>query len=47
MKISRTVMDMYGDGDRNSDDATVVAGMKAKSEEFAASGHKVYLPVVD
>ncbi len=41
-------MDMFsGDEAVNSDDATVVAGMKAKSEEFAASGHKVYLPVVD
>ncbi|RAG80946.1 phosphomethylpyrimidine synthase ThiC [Streptacidiphilus pinicola] len=48
MKISRTVMDLYADADGvNGDDATVVAGMKSKSEEFAASGHKVYLPVVD
>ncbi|WP_042366748.1 phosphomethylpyrimidine synthase ThiC [Streptacidiphilus neutrinimicus] len=49
MKISKTVMDMFAGDDAalNGDDATVVAGMKAKSEEFAAQGHKVYLPVVD
>ncbi|WP_042384819.1 phosphomethylpyrimidine synthase ThiC [Streptacidiphilus melanogenes] len=48
MKISKTVMDMFaGEGAVNGDDATVVAGMKAKSEEFAATGHKVYLPVVE
>ncbi|WP_037602733.1 phosphomethylpyrimidine synthase ThiC [Streptacidiphilus rugosus] len=48
MKISRTVIEMFaGDEALNSDDATVVAGMKAKSEEFAAAGNRVYLPVVD
>jgi phosphomethylpyrimidine synthase len=48
MKISKTVMDMFGGVDAlNSDDATVVAGMKSKSEEFKAQGSKVYLPVVD
>jgi phosphomethylpyrimidine synthase len=48
MKISKTVIDMFaGDAALNSDDATVVAGLKAKSEEFKAQGSKVYLPVVD
>ncbi|MEY9870790.1 phosphomethylpyrimidine synthase [Streptacidiphilus sp. MAP12-33] len=48
MKISRTVMDMFaGEEPLNGDDATVVSGMKAKSEEFMAQGGKVYLPVVD
>ncbi|MBF9068115.1 phosphomethylpyrimidine synthase ThiC [Streptacidiphilus fuscans] len=51
MKISKTVMDMYGSGGsaggEDGDDDTVVAGMRAKSEEFKAQGAKVYLPVVD
>jgi phosphomethylpyrimidine synthase len=39
MRISRDINERYG--------AEIEAGMKAKSEEFAAGGHRVYLPVVD
>ncbi|WP_159400957.1 hypothetical protein [Streptomyces sp. NRRL B-24484] len=48
MKISRTITEKYGNGaPEPEDDAEAVEGMKAKSEEFAAQGNRVYLPLAD
>ncbi|WP_037601632.1 hypothetical protein [Streptacidiphilus rugosus] len=49
MKISQSIRDEYGaDLAVDADDAAAAeAGMRAKSEEFAAAGNRVYLPVVD
>jgi phosphomethylpyrimidine synthase len=48
MKISRTITEKYGDGAPEPEyDAEAVEGMKAKSEEFAAQGNRVYLPLAD
>ncbi|NUP33603.1 MAG: phosphomethylpyrimidine synthase ThiC [Streptomycetaceae bacterium] len=51
MKISRTITETYGPLGAASDALTsgdvAEDGMRAKSEEFARSGHRVYLPVTD
>ncbi|MDT3400380.1 phosphomethylpyrimidine synthase ThiC [Streptomyces sp. B1866] len=49
MKISRTITEQYGaDMGLTSEDAgEAAAGMRAKSEEFAASGNRIYLPIAD
>ncbi|KJK54750.1 phosphomethylpyrimidine synthase ThiC [Saccharothrix sp. ST-888] len=52
MKISQQIRNEHGDGSTavatDTDfDAEAVAGMAAKSEEFAASGNRVYLPLAD
>ncbi len=47
MKISKTIMDTYGDEMAVTSDDEAEAGMKAKSEEFAANGNRVYLPLAD
>jgi len=47
MKISKNIMDTYGDGLAVTGDDEAEAGMKAKSEEFAANGNRVYLPLAD
>ncbi|MFI6447533.1 phosphomethylpyrimidine synthase ThiC [Kitasatospora sp. NPDC050543] len=48
MKISRSITELYGDKAENNEyDAEAVAGMQAKSEEFAAQGNRVYLPLAD
>jgi phosphomethylpyrimidine synthase len=48
MKISRTITEKYGDIAAEPDyDEAALAGMKAKSEEFAAYGNRVYLPLAD
>ena len=43
MKISHGIREEFGP----ELDADPVAGMRAKSDEFAANGHRVYLPVAD
>ncbi|MDY0812460.1 phosphomethylpyrimidine synthase ThiC [Kitasatospora purpeofusca] len=50
MKISQKIRDEHGDGSTavaTEFDAEAVAGMAAKSEEFAAKGNRVYLPLAD
>ncbi|MGC0415307.1 phosphomethylpyrimidine synthase ThiC [Embleya sp. AB8] len=50
MKISQKIRDEHGDGSsavRTDFDAEALAGMQAKSEEFAAHGNRVYLPLAD
>ena len=50
MKISQKIRDEHGDGSTavaTGFDAEAVAGMAAKSEEFAAQGNRVYLPLAD
>jgi phosphomethylpyrimidine synthase len=49
MKISRTITEKYGaDMDVAGEEAReVAAAMQAKSEEFAAAGHRIYLPLAD
>jgi phosphomethylpyrimidine synthase len=49
MKISRSISERYGrELDPASDEARAAeAGMRAKSEEFAAAGNRVYLPIAD
>ncbi|GAA4858582.1 phosphomethylpyrimidine synthase ThiC [Kitasatospora terrestris] len=47
MKISKSIMDTYGDDMAVTGDDEAVAGMKAKSAEFAAKGNRVYLPLAD
>ncbi|MFJ1753637.1 phosphomethylpyrimidine synthase ThiC [Kitasatospora sp. NPDC088134] len=47
MKISKSIMDTYGDDMAVTSDDEAEAGMKAKSEEFAANGNRVYLPLAD
>ncbi|WP_406201128.1 phosphomethylpyrimidine synthase ThiC [Kitasatospora sp. NBC_01560] len=47
MKISKSIMDTYGDEMAVTSDDEAEAGMKAKSEEFAARGNRVYLPLAD
>ena len=47
MKISKSIMDTYGDDMAATGDDEAEAGMKAKSEEFAAGGNRVYLPLAD
>ncbi|MBC2873762.1 thiamine biosynthesis protein ThiC [Streptomyces sp. TYQ1024] len=44
MKISQDIRREHG-GDLGATD--IEAGMRAKSEEFAASGNRVYLPLAD
>ncbi|GLW54225.1 phosphomethylpyrimidine synthase ThiC [Kitasatospora phosalacinea] len=46
MKISKSIMDTYGD-ELGVNDDEAAAGMRAKSEEFAAQGNRVYLPLAD
>ncbi|MFD9127711.1 phosphomethylpyrimidine synthase ThiC [Kitasatospora sp. NPDC059571] len=50
MKISQKIRDEHGDGAtavESGYDAEALAGMQAKSEEFAAQGNRVYLPLAD
>ncbi|MER5638478.1 phosphomethylpyrimidine synthase ThiC [Kitasatospora sp. NPDC002227] len=48
MKISKTINEKFGNGQASPEyDETAVEGMKAKSEEFAAQGNRVYLPLAD
>ncbi|MFB7555680.1 phosphomethylpyrimidine synthase ThiC [Streptomyces brevispora] len=50
MKISQKIRDEHGAGSTAVDtefDAEALAGMAEKSEEFAARGNRVYLPLVD
>ncbi|MFF2039609.1 phosphomethylpyrimidine synthase ThiC [Kitasatospora sp. NPDC058170] len=50
MKISQQIRDEHGDGSSavaSGFDAEALAGMQAKSEEFAAQGNRVYLPLAD
>ncbi|MBP0453736.1 MULTISPECIES: phosphomethylpyrimidine synthase ThiC [unclassified Kitasatospora] len=53
MKISQQIRDEHGDGSTAVTsaaagyDAEALAGMQAKSEEFAAQGNRVYLPLAD
>ncbi|MFG2819515.1 phosphomethylpyrimidine synthase ThiC [Kitasatospora sp. NPDC048365] len=50
MKISQKIRDEHGDGSSavaSDFDAEALAGMQAKSEEFAAQGNRVYLPLAD
>ncbi|MFI9360085.1 phosphomethylpyrimidine synthase ThiC [Kitasatospora sp. NPDC053057] len=50
MKISQKIRDEHGDGSsavQSDFDAEALAGMQAKSEEFAAQGNRVYLPLAD
>ncbi|MGW2400296.1 phosphomethylpyrimidine synthase ThiC [Kitasatospora sp. NPDC001664] len=50
MKISQKIRDEHGDGSSavaTDFDAEALAGMQAKSEEFAAAGNRVYLPLAD
>ncbi|GGL29463.1 phosphomethylpyrimidine synthase ThiC [Planomonospora parontospora] len=46
MRISHDIAAAYGDGAGVSGD-DVEAGLRAKAEEFAAHGHRVYLPLAD
>ncbi|AUG78646.1 phosphomethylpyrimidine synthase [Kitasatospora sp. MMS16-BH015] len=48
MKISKTINEKFGAGAASPEyDEAAVEGMKAKSEEFAAQGNRVYLPLAD
>jgi phosphomethylpyrimidine synthase len=48
MKISRSITEQFGsDEDGTLSEEEVRAGMLAKSEEFAAAGNKVYLPMAE
>ncbi|MFH9349381.1 phosphomethylpyrimidine synthase ThiC [Kitasatospora sp. NPDC017646] len=48
MKISKSITELYGDKSVNTEyDAEALAGMQAKSEEFAEQGNRVYLPLAD
>lgn len=50
MKISQQIRDEHGDGSTAVDAAyspEALAGMQAKSSEFAAQGGRVYLPIAD
>ncbi|MFJ7273501.1 hypothetical protein [Kitasatospora sp. NPDC098663] len=48
MKISKSINEKFGNGAASPEyDAEAVEGMKAMSEEFAAQGNKVYLPLAD
>ncbi|MFC5667097.1 phosphomethylpyrimidine synthase ThiC [Kitasatospora misakiensis] len=50
MKISQKIRDEHGDGSSavaTEFDAEALAGMQAKSAEFAAQGNRVYLPLAD
>ncbi|GII03409.1 phosphomethylpyrimidine synthase ThiC [Planobispora takensis] len=46
MRISRDIADKYGAAAAPGDDE-VEAGMRAKAEEFAAGGNRLYLPLAD
>ncbi|MFG2114987.1 phosphomethylpyrimidine synthase ThiC [Streptomyces sp. NPDC048718] len=47
MKISRSITERFGGDAPSASDAEIAAGMLRKSEEFAASGNRVYLPMAD
>ncbi|HSA49868.1 MAG TPA: phosphomethylpyrimidine synthase ThiC [Yinghuangia sp.] len=50
MKISQQIRDEHGDGSSAVESGygpEVLEGMRAKSEEFAAQGNRVYLPIAD
>ncbi|GAA5006204.1 phosphomethylpyrimidine synthase ThiC [Kitasatospora paranensis] len=50
MKISQKIREEHGDGStavRSAADEEAEAGMRAMSEEFAAQGNRVYLPLAD
>jgi phosphomethylpyrimidine synthase len=48
MKISHSINEKFGGGETSPEyDEAAVEGMKAKSDEFAARGNKVYLPLAD
>ncbi|GIH95566.1 phosphomethylpyrimidine synthase ThiC [Planobispora siamensis] len=46
MRISRDIADKYGAAAAPGDDE-IEAGMRAKAEEFAAGGNRLYLPLAD
>jgi phosphomethylpyrimidine synthase len=48
MKISRSISEKYGHGAPEPEyDEAALEGMKAKSDEFAAKGNRVYLPLAE
>ncbi|GAA2249979.1 phosphomethylpyrimidine synthase ThiC [Kitasatospora cystarginea] len=48
MKISKSINEKFGGGGASPEyDAAAVEGMKTMSEEFAAHGNRVYLPLAD
>jgi phosphomethylpyrimidine synthase len=48
MKISKSINEKFGSGEASPEyDEAAVEGMKAMSEEFAAQGNRVYLPLAD
>jgi phosphomethylpyrimidine synthase len=50
MKISQKIREEHGDGStavRSATDEEAEAGMRARSEGFAAQGNRVYLPLAD
>ena len=47
MQISHGIREEFGRDRGPADDSQAAAGMRAKSEEFAASGNRVYLPLTD
>jgi phosphomethylpyrimidine synthase len=48
MKISQTITERFGgDADGGASDAEIAAGMLQKSQEFAAAGNRVYLPLAE
>jgi phosphomethylpyrimidine synthase len=44
MRISQDIRDEYGSADSQAALAEMASGMREKSQEFLASGGKVYLP---
>jgi phosphomethylpyrimidine synthase len=48
MKISHSISEQFGgDAPAGATAEEVAAGMLRKSEEFAAAGNRVYLPLAD
>jgi phosphomethylpyrimidine synthase len=48
MKISRSITEQFGaDTDSTATDEEIAEGMLQKSQEFAATGNRVYLPLAD
>lgn len=47
MKISQDIRREHGDTMRQLSEDEVDAGMRAKSEEFAANGNRLYLPIAE
>ena len=47
MKISHGIRESFGDETPVTGEDEIEAGMRAKAEEFTASGGRVYLPLAD